>query len=103
MNFKNWSTALIGGITVAIIYFTVDSCKPDSCPHYKNCESVNGFTFECKAREFQCDANPCCVDGPNPLCCGDNGVCSNNNFIFNVTNTDQCECLCDGNFTGLSN
>ena len=48
-----------------------------------------------------CEANPCCESGPNPLCC-QNGVCSNEYFVYNATfnNADECGCLCTDNFTG---
>ena len=51
----------------------------------------------------ECEANPCCGNGPNPLCC-QNGVCSNENFVFNPTtnNADECQCICTDNFSGLS-
>ena len=48
----------------------------------------------------QCDGNPCCENGPNPLCCVNGGVCSDTNFTFNGTNADECQCTCDDNFTG---
>ena len=65
----------------------MDSCGPDSCPEYKKCRSVNGFEFECI---FECEGNACCEKGPNPLCCLNGGVC----------NSNQCDCICNGNFTG---
>ena len=45
---------------------------------------------------------PCCESGPTPLCCL-NGVCSNENFVYNtiMDNADECQCLCTDNFTGL--
>ena len=45
---------------------------------------------------------PCCESGPSPLCC-QHGVCSNENFVYNaiMDNTDECQCLCSDNFTGL--
>ena len=52
-----------------------------------------------------CEANPCCESGPTPLCC-QYGVCSNENYIFTGdainNNTDECQCLCTDNFSGLS-
>ena len=79
------------------MYFTVDSCRPDSCPKYKECKSVNGFDFECVSL---CDGNLCCEDGPNPLCCLNDGVCSDDNFVFNGTNSDECQCICQNSFKG---
>ena len=108
--------ALIGGLTVLIIYFAADSCKlsggRESCEaENKICSSVTGFEFVCDeipetSAIFEtpevCQANPCCENGPNPLCC-QNGVCNNENFVFNTTlnNTDDCQCLCTDNFAGL--
>ena len=51
---------------------------------------------------FQCKGNPCCENGPNALCCANGGVCSNKNFVFNGSNSDECQCLCDDDFTGLN-
>ena len=95
---KIWLSAAIAGITVLIMHFTVDSCLPDSCPKNKKCKSVNGFYFECIS--FACEGNACCENGPNPLCCLNDGVCSNENFVFNGTNSDECQCICDNNFAG---
>ena len=79
------------------MYLTVDSCQPDSCPKYKECKSVNGFDFECVSL---CEGNLCCEDDPNPLCCLNGGVCSNANFVFNGTNSGECQCICDNSFKG---
>ena len=108
--------ALIGGFTVLIIYFSADSCKLSggrkSCEaENKICRSVTGLEFVCDEileitpileKSEVCEANPCCESGPNPLCC-QNGVCSNENFVFNATsnNTDECQCRCSDNFSGL--
>ena len=78
----------------------MDSCRPDSCPKYKECKSVNGFYFECEVIPLQCEGTPCCEDGPNPLCCLNGGVCSNEKFVFNSTNSDECHCICNDSFTG---
>ena len=64
------------------------------------CKSLNGFDFECKVKPFECDDISCCEDGPNPLCCLNGGVCSNENFAFNGTNSDDCQCNCNDGFTG---
>ena len=93
-------SAVIGGVTVLIIYFTSDSCGPDSCPEYKKCKSLNGFDFECEVIQLQCDGITCCEDSPNPLCCLNGGFCSNDNFIFNGTNSDKCQCECIDGFEG---
>ena len=97
---KIWLSAVIGGVTVPIIYFTSDSCGPDSCPEYKKCKSLNGFDFECVVNPFECDGLKCCEDGPNPICCLNGGFCSNETFIFNGTNSDDCQCNCNDFFTG---
>ena len=96
--------ALIGGLTVLIIYFAADSCElgggRESCEaQNQTCRRVTGLKFECEAPV--CEANPCCESGPTPLCC-QNGVCSNENFVYNATlnNADQCQCLCTDNFSG---
>ena len=52
------------------------------------------------AKSSECEGNVCCENGPNPLCCL-NGVCSNENFVFNGTNSDECHCICNDSFTGL--
>ena len=75
----------------------MNSCEPDSCPEFKKCNSLNGYDFECV---FECEGNPCCENGPNPLCCLNNGVCSNENFVYNGTNSDECQCNCNDSFTG---
>ena len=83
------------------MYFTADSCKTDSCALGFECRSINGLgNFECDP--IECEANLCCESGPYPLCC-QNGVCSNDNIIYNATtnNIDECACLCTDNFTGL--
>ena len=98
--FRKPNVGVIGGVAVLIIYFTGDSCGPDSCPEYKLCKSLNGFDFECEVKPFECDGIACCEDGPNALCCLNGGVCSNENFIYNVTNSDECQCICDDSFTG---
>ena len=79
-------------------------CKADEIC-ISNIDSSNIYenayqNWECIFRP--CEANPCCEDGPNPLCC-QNGVCSNDNFVFNPTtnNADECQCLCTDNFSGL--
>ena len=106
---KIWWSALIGGLTVLIMYFTANSCKPDSCPDDLECRSLNGLgNFVCDPIPTTtippevCEANPCCESGPTPLCC-QNGVCSNDNFVFNATtnNANECQCLCTDNFSGL--
>ena len=57
--------------------------------------NVNGTkTFECV-----CNGNSCCESGPTRFCC-QNGVCSNDDFVFNGTNANECQCLCTDNFTG---
>ena len=96
---KTWLSAVIGGVAVLIIYFTADSCGPDPCPEGEECKSVNGFKYECAVKSFDCEGNACCENSPNPLCCL-NGVCSNENFVFNGTNSDQCQCECNDGFTG---
>ena len=80
-----------------------------------SCSDVNGtqeFKCECNDRfdgkrceielPFQCEGNPCCENGPNALCCANGGVCSDDNFVFNGSNSDECQCLCDDDFTGLN-
>ena len=57
------------------------------------------FKNEIPDNPWVCEANPCCENGPIPLCC-QNGVCSNENFVFNGTNDDECQCLCTDNFSG---
>ena len=98
--FKTLLSAVIGGVAVLIIYFTADSCGPDACPEYKKCKSLNGFDFECEINTLQCEGEPCCEDSPNPLCCLNGGVCSYENFVFNGTNSDECQCKCTDNFKG---
>ena len=75
------------------------------------CFDSNGtekFKCECSPRFegpscelFICEANPCCESGPTPLCCR-NGVCSNDDFVYNpiINNVDECQCLCKDNYTG---
>ena len=99
--------ALIGGLTVLIIYFAADSCEltggNELCKaKNETCIQVTGFDFECQKVQNPCEANPCCESGPTPLCC-QNGVCNNVNFVFNATtnNADECQCLCTDNFSGL--
>jgi len=48
-----------------------------------------------------CEANPCCESGPTPLCC-QNGICSNENFVYNAitNNINECQCLCTDNWLG---
>ena len=101
VNAKTRWTAVIGGLTILIIYFTMDSCKPDSCPTSTSCQSLNGFDFECEHIAFPCDANACCENGPNPLCCVNGGICSNKTFVYNGTNLGECQCLCDDEFAGM--
>ena len=97
---KTGLSAVIGGVAVLIIYFTADSCGPDSCPEYKLCKSLNAFDFECEVELVECDGISCCEDGPNPLCCLNGGVCSNETFAFNGTNSDECQCNCNDGFKG---
>ena len=78
----------------------MDSCGPDSCPEHKLCKTLNGFDFECEVQPFECEGNACCEDGPNPLCCLNGGVCSNETFSFNGTNSDECQCKCNDSFKG---
>ena len=86
-------------MSVLIVYFAVDSCKPGSCTEGLECHSINGLgNVDCKPPA--CEANPCCENGPEPLCC-QNGVCSNDNFVFNGTNANECQCLCTDNYSGL--
>ena len=59
----------------------------------------NGPDFDCI---LPCQANRCCENGPNPLCC-QNGVCNDDNFVFNGTNANECQCLCSVNFSGCIN
>ena len=54
---------------------------------------MDGFNFEC-------EGNGCGENGPNPLCCFNGEVRSNENFGFNRTYSDECQCLCDDSFTG---
>ena len=113
--FKICYKALIGGLTVLIIYFAADACDlrggHESCEaENKICKRVTGLDFKCEipvttaqtTTAQPCLANPCCESGPTPLCC-QNGVCSNENFVFNATtnNANECQCLCTDNFTGL--
>ena len=76
-----------------------DECSLE-CEEKEICTSrinLNGIkTFVCA-----CNLNPCCGSGPTPLCC-QNGVCGNENFVYNATlnNADECQCLCTDNFTG---
>ena len=97
---KIFLSVITGGISVLVIYFTGDSCGPDSCPGNKECQSVNGFDFQCVSQPSLCEGIPCCENGPNPLCCVNGGVCSNENYIFNGTNSDECQCICKNNFKG---
>ena len=98
---KIWLSALIAGLTCLIIYFAgKDACKVDSCPTGYECRSIDGFNFECVI--FECEANPCCESSIVTALCCENGVCSNDTFIFNGTNADECKCLCTDNFTGLT-
>ena len=48
----------------------------------------------------ECDGNACCEDGPNALCCLNDGVCSNENFVYNGTNLDECQCICNESYKG---
>ena len=77
---------VIGGIRVP----TCD-CLPNT--RGENCQILS------------CGANPCCGSGPNPELCCQNGVCSNENYVFAgdaiTNNTDECQCLCTNNFSGL--
>ena len=108
--FEIWWSALIGGLTVLIMYFTANSCKPDSCPDDLECRSVNGLgKVDCVPQTTApppvCEANPCCKSGTNPELCCQNGVCSDENYVFTgdaiTNNTDECGCLCTDNFSGL--
>ena len=85
------------GFSLLIKHFAADSCGPHSCPEYYECQSVNGFNFECV---FQCEGRPCCESVPNPLCCVNDGMCSDENFVYNGTNADGCQCICNDNFAG---
>ena len=92
-----------------IMFFAANSCKPDSCDDGFECQSVNGLgKVECVEKVTTaspvCEANPCCESGPTPLCC-QNGVCSNDNFVFNANtnNANECQCICTDNFAGLFN
>ena len=75
-----------------------------SCKDYETCRSEIDKTTS--IQKWKCsfceDANPCCESGPTPLCC-QNGVCSNENFVFNGTNANECQCICTDNFAGLFN
>ena len=93
------------------MYFTANSCKTDSCKDGFKCRSINGLgKVECDlipevtTLPAECEANPCCESGSrqNWLCC-QNGVCGDDNFVFNATtnNADECQCLCTDNFSGL--
>ena len=83
---------------------------PLECTKYEICESEidSSSIKKWKCINTQpifptvCEANPCCESGPTPLCC-QNGVCSNDNFVFNATinNANECQCLCTDNFAGL--
>ena len=95
-----------------IMFFAANSCKPDSCDDGFECRSVNGLgKVECVEKveittaSPVCEANPCCESGPNPELCCQNGVCSNENYVFIgdaiTNNTDECKCLCTDNFSGL--
>ena len=70
-------------------------CISEIDSSYQKWECISEVIYECKA-------NLCCENGPNPLCC-QNGVCSNENFVFNATtnNANECQCLCTSNFAGL--
>ena len=98
--FHKFNKGVFGGVAFLIIYFTTDSCGPESCPDYKLCKSLNGFDFECAVKPFECEGNACCENGPIPLCCLNGGVCNNENFVFNGTNSDECQCKCNDNFKG---
>ena len=83
-----------------------ESKCPSECKTNENCISkINNITsieeWQC-IPAFPCEANPCCEDSPTPLCC-QNGVCNNENFVFNAltNNADECQCLCTDNFSGL--
>ena len=71
----------------------------------KTCRRVTGLKFVCddipEPPPEVCEANPCCESAPTPLCC-QNGVCSNENFVYNATldNANECQCLCTDNFSG---
>ena len=54
---------------------------------------MKGFNFGCKGNGYG-------ENGPNPLCCFNGEVRSNENFGFNRTYSDECQCLCDDSFTG---
>ena len=67
------------------------------------CKSLNGFDFECKVKPFECDGISCCEDSPNPLCCLNGAVCSDETFAFNGTNSDDCQCKCDSGYIKIEN
>ena len=77
---------------------------PLECKANEKCISdINSIT---SIEEWKCisvcpgsEVISCCGNGPTPLCC-QNGVCSNNNFVFNETNADECKCLCTDNYSG---
>ena len=95
------------------MYWYADSCKTGSCADNEVCRSIDGLgKVECDpittvppvtTAPEKCEANPCCESSPreNWLCC-QNGVCSNDNFVFNATtnNINECACLCTDNFSG---
>ena len=72
-------------------------------PNYVN---VGNFCEESTSLPV-CEANPCCRSGPNPELCCQNGVCSDENYVFSgdaiTNNSDECKCLCTDNFGGLFN
>ena len=97
-------------MTVLIYYFAANPCTnhrggDDFCKATNDtCRRLDGFDYDCVETTLPpevCNANPCCESGPNPLCC-QNGVCSNENFVYNATtdNADECSCLCTDNFSG---
>ena len=84
---------------------------PLECKEYEICvseiDSSSIKKWECITSFVPevCEANPCCKSGLNPELCCQNGVCSNDNYVFTgdaiTNNTDECGCLCTDNFSGL--
>ena len=76
------------------IFFTRDPCLSKPCKQSAQyeCKAINGFSHECV--DLICHGGLCCGD---QLCCF-NGHCDES--LFNGTNFENCQCLCDENFGG---
>ena len=78
---------------------------PIDCETNEICISKIDSSYQSWECIFPCEGNSCCRSGPNLGLCCQNGVCSNDNYVFTgdaiTNNTDECGCLCTDNFSGL--